>query len=86
MKEIEAGNYSFRAVGIDKHGEMLIINSETYYLKDYVDMRSKQNEFIQFCKTSRHVTDPRITHSVREKESKYNYYDYLGLVDLNSDH
>jgi hypothetical protein len=75
MLEVEQGWYSFRASGIDKDGEMQIVTSWAKKALDVEDLRLQQKEFIHFCKTERDIANPKLTHTIREKDRDNEEYD-----------
>lgn len=83
---IEAGNYSFRVIGMNASGEMIVISSPINYVSDHASMLKHQREFIQSCRLSRGIIKPKLSHVVRESDGEDSFYTYANLVDLNSDY
>lgn len=85
MQEITPGYYYFRATGIDSAGEMQVVTSFTKYAANYTQLREQQKDFIIFCKEERSIAEPKLTHTVSDLNYKPHDYDFMCLVDINSD-
>lgn len=75
-REIEPGYYEFRATGIDKQGEMQVINSYPKKANSRQELKEQQAEFITECKEGRGVDSPKVTHTIMKDKDYINYAEY----------